>query len=421
MKPSILILANKDLSRNTRIERQVRALRSVDWEVCVHCLAPPEESLYPEVYVAVPSGPFSWIGPLREKLFRLLSRPRPLQPVLPDCHPNKYEQKKPLVARACFPLSYLLGSWSFLFSVWRSKRQEKYDVIQAHDHFTIRAASFLARKSGAQLAYDAVELPYAITEIADQALLQPLARGLLKRERSLLNNARIFTVSPGLAAAIKQNYRLPEPFVVRNCSLSVPRSHLGIRNTLGLASSEKLIIYLNSILPDRGVRTILRAAESMPAHIHFAFLGPKPNSDYFNEIKALCQSPTLVGRVHFPAQVKACDLSRYISSADIGVIATKGTDRNLRHCLPNRLFEMIMAGLPLVVSDIPDLTELIAQFNLGLSFEQDNPAALQRSLEKMLEDATREAFAKNALEASLTLCWEKEGQHYVSELNKLLP
>jgi len=117
-------------------------------------------------------------------------------------------------------------------------------------------------------------------------------------------------------------------------------------------------------------------------------------------------------RVSFASPVPMTDLVRAASEAEIGVIPYIPVCLNNRFCLPNKIFEYMMAGLALAGSDLPELRRIILGYNLGGVFNPEEPQDIARALNELLaDDAGLETMRRNALDASKTVFnWDIEGQ-----------
>jgi glycosyltransferase involved in cell wall biosynthesis len=72
------------------------------------------------------------------------------------------------------------------------------------------------------------------------------------------------------------------------------------------------------------------------------------------------------------------------ASFDIGLHAIQATNPNNYYCLPNKVFEYMMAGLALAVSDLPELRRIVHGYNTGITFEPSNPEDIARQINSLL-------------------------------------
>jgi glycosyltransferase involved in cell wall biosynthesis len=113
----------------------------------------------------------------------------------------------------------------------------------------------------------------------------------------------------------------------------------------------------------------------------------------------------------------------YIASADVGVVSTEPTSVSYRFSLPNKLFESMMAGLPVVVSDLPEQAALVRRTGAGVLYKARSdpdgdlgtPEAIAEAVETLLTDPVLHATCRErALEAARTeLNWDRESRRLV--------
>ena len=117
----------------------------------------------------------------------------------------------------------------------------------------------------------------------------------------------------------------------------------------------------------------------------------------------------LAARVRFIPRVPFDQLHAYTCSADVGLCLIKGTGRSFYHSLPNKLFEYMMAGLPVVASDFPEMQRVVAETGCGITVPPTDKGAVQQAIAGLLGDADRLARCRRAsLTAAERYNWEAE-------------
>ena len=408
----IYILACKDLSYNTRVDRQAEVLLSAGYGVKVYCLAPPKFTATPDIYRPVKTAWLERLKTFRLKLFsRLFKAGTKDKPAISDG-----PTLPPRLGRYTCPFSYLLEGFAYKAALRGTLESvASSDILLVHDFFALRAGIDLQQKTGAKMVFDAVELPYLLTEPAQVSAYQGLIGHLIKKESSGLRGAAaVLTVSLGIADIMAQSYGIKQPRVLRNCSRYVdPPAHSGLKDDLGLDNSIKLVLYLNSIVPGRGLEQLARCLPMLPEEIHIAALGPKPYPLYHEALLGKIHELGMENRFHFPQTVPPDQVTRYASGADIGVIPSQDYWLNIRHCMPNRLFEMVMARLPIAVSALPDMKAFVEQYQLGVYFNQTDSGDMAKAIMHLLEPAAFSRYKQNVLSSAETLCWEVESQKFL--------
>ena len=113
----------------------------------------------------------------------------------------------------------------------------------------------------------------------------------------------------------------------------------------------------------------------------------------------------LTDRVIFVGKVPFDKLPEYTVRADIGINLLENWGLSYYYSLPNRIFDFIRAGVPILASDFPEIRKIIAHYNIGMLIKNFDPKLIASTIEKMaLRGKNRSNFAK----ANAELCWENE-------------
>jgi glycosyltransferase involved in cell wall biosynthesis len=103
------------------------------------------------------------------------------------------------------------------------------------------------------------------------------------------------------------------------------------------------------------------------------------------------------------------EMMSYTRSCDAGLSLDKDTCINQRYSLPNKCFDYISAGIPVIASPLPEVSALVAEFGCGIILSEVTPAEIAAKLMLLKNDASLLAsLKKNAVAATLNLTWERE-------------
>jgi glycosyltransferase involved in cell wall biosynthesis len=129
------------------------------------------------------------------------------------------------------------------------------------------------------------------------------------------------------------------------------------------------------------------------------------------ELRRQVAAEGLGERVIFTTPVPQAELLDHTRGADIGVIPYLPVGLNNRYSAPNKLFEYMAAGIPIVASRLPELTRFVDGLRIGRTVEPGDPRALAAAVNGLLGDAeARARIAERAREASLEYCWQTQAQ-----------
>lgn len=294
----------------------------------------------------------------------------------------------------------------FLASFVRALMRERPDVVHAHDAAMLLPGYLGARLVGARLVYDSHELATGVPyrERMWASLVRLLERAIVPRCDGVV------TVSDGIAERLRELYGLAEPpVVVRN----IPELRAGggppggraggLRARLGVGDAP-LVLHQGALAPRRGCEQMVRAMLELP-DAHLAFLGDAWPG-YAGEIEGLVRALSLERRVHFVPSVPVERLLAWTGEADVGVSLLDGDCENHRLALPNKVFEYVAAGVPVVASDLPELRALVDREGIGRCCAPDDPTALAAAIRDVL--ARNGALTSTLDRARRTLAWEVE-------------
>ncbi|HUQ79158.1 MAG TPA: glycosyltransferase [Patescibacteria group bacterium] len=223
-------------------------------------------------------------------------------------------------------------------------------VVHGHDLSGLLAAAAVARRDGIPVIYDSHEL---FVEAGAVANLPHWARsGLVRTEARLIRSAAaVITVNGAIADELVARYTVAHPVVVHNCpprpTGTPDRSRL--RSALGLAPGTPVVLCHGGLIVDRGIEQTAEALlEPDLEAAHLVFLGRRTLM-----IEPILATPALAGRVHLLPAVAPDEVVEWVAGADVASMPIQPTSLNHRLSTPNKLFESLSAGVPVVSSDFP--------------------------------------------------------------------
>jgi glycosyltransferase involved in cell wall biosynthesis len=280
------------------------------------------------------------------------------------------------------------------------------DVVHAHDAAMLLPAALIARLTRARLVYDSHELATGVEYRSGgwERLVHQLEAAIVPR------CAAVITVSDGIADRLQVRYGLrARPTVLRNVSdLAAPGPADGtrLRARLGIARAEPLVLHQGSAASGRGCEVLIRAVAAMPG-VHLALLGAAEDSNA-GELVALARAEAAAERVHVLPSVALEELLAHTAEADVGVSLLADSCENHRLALPNKLFEYIAAGVPVVTSALPELERLVLGRAIGWTVDPAEPADVRRGLARALAAREDDALDTRLEAAGRELCWPVE-------------
>ena len=288
-------------------------------------------------------------------------------------------------------------------------------VYHASDLYVLPALARAARKANGKLVYDARELYPHVSSTAGRPWVRHFWRGL--ERRFIRRTDAVFTVSGGVAEKLVEFYGVARPTVIYN----VPESReitrrVSIHDRIG-ERSRPIILHLGQIREHRGCERLVDAMRSVQS-ADLVFLGDGPLKEPLRQRAA---DSGIQERVHFLDPVPPDDVLDYAASADVGVTLLDDRCLNHRLALPNKLFEYLSAGLPVVASDLPEIRKVVRDYDVGQvvrpGSERDLVAALNQAI---LDRSLRMRWQQNIPKVLETFNWERASHDFLHVYNDLL-
>jgi glycosyltransferase involved in cell wall biosynthesis len=216
----------------------------------------------------------------------------------------------------------------------------------------------------------------------------------------------VFTVNETIAGIYRALYHVPVR-VVRNIPMLQEQAHPADRKALGVPDDVRIILLQGAFIdPDRGGMELVQSMQWVN-HAVLLVIGTG------RDLAAMKQTVVrlhLESKVRFIAKLPYQQLRTYTALADVGVSLDKPLHLNYAYSLPNKVFDYIHAGVPLLVSDLPELRRLIEMHGVGKIVSDVTPEKIAQALNEMLSGNNRETWRNNARKAREVLNWQNESR-----------
>ncbi len=399
-----------DLTYDSRVRREAATLARAGYDVTVACLAAegrqsdlPRElhvvTLRPATASVLPGSPNPFFAPSQGRLASIKSR-------------------------VDWLWGYISGlrSWGRLATAACSAA----DLWHVHDLTGLVAIGSFA-DSATPMIYDAHEL---FLETGTALRMPRPARSLLRAyERRLVSRvSAVVTVNDHLADVLRRRYRPRRIEVLHNCPdrwwPSARRGTL-IRDEAAIPGDVPVILHHGTLSSNRGIEQLMDAL-LVPGleDAHLALLGPGEQRGKYVEA---ARDPRWRGRVHVLDPVPPADLLAWVASADVGAMPIQASTLNHYLSTPNKLFECLAAGIPVVASDFPAMRRIVLDNPAGPLGAVCDPARVEdvaaalRSILDMDRGATKSIRARCAAAARDRWNWDVESARLTALYGELLP
>jgi glycosyltransferase involved in cell wall biosynthesis len=273
------------------------------------------------------------------------------------------------------------------------------DVVLCNDWMTLPVGAEVKRRRNVTLVYDSHE--YAAKEHIQNWKWRVVSRAAVcaVEKRHIGKADLVLTVSPGIAEALQRDHALPAtPTVVRN----LPPY---IETRAGPPNGRRQILFHGLIRPERGLEELIDSAPAWSFDGAIVVRGYGAQA-YLDGLRDRARERDIAERLSIEPFVAPDALISLAAAADIGYLALPATTDHYEFALPNKLFEYLMAGLPVLATPRREIHHVLQSTESGFVAELE-PRAIAAALNAVTaDDLVRMRVA--ALSAARRLNWEAE-------------
>ena len=276
-------------------------------------------------------------------------------------------------------------------------------ILLANDLDTLPACYFAARIIKCKLVYDSHEYFSEVPELVGHPLKKKIWSALERRMLPKVNS--FYTVNRSLADVFSEKYKRPVGFV-RNMPLYDQKRPISTNANF----DKKIILYQGSVNVGRGLEEMIRAMSFLP-EFSLWIVG---EGDVLEDLRILVEKLKIPGRVKYFGRVPFDRLKEISRKASLGISLEKNLGLNYFYALPNKIFDYIHAGVPVLVSDLPEMKQIVTDYQVGRIAESHDPekiAGLIQDIFSKKEDY--ESFVHNCAIAARELNWQNEEKRLI--------
>ncbi|HET6566779.1 MAG TPA: glycosyltransferase family 4 protein [Rhodothermales bacterium] len=298
----------------------------------------------------------------------------------------------------------------------RAARAIPARVYHASDLFILPALSTAARAHEGRLVYDSRELYPYVGATAGKPWSRLFWRMI--EHRYIRRTDAVFTVSQSIADWLKAHYGIREPVLVYNVPVQRHVSSTRVlREQFHIPEGRPIILYQGYLKRGRGCTLLLDAMADVPDAV-LVFMGA---GEMESELRERVRAQQLEERVFFLGMAPPDRLLSVTASADVGACLVEDLSLSLRYALPNKLFEYLAAGLPVIGSTLPEIRRVIDMHDVGCVVDPTHRSELVRTLRHMVsDDAARARWSANTERVFETYSWEASARRFKAVYRSLL-
>jgi glycosyltransferase involved in cell wall biosynthesis len=281
---------------------------------------------------------------------------------------------------------------------------KKADLLYANDLDTLLPNYLVSKIRSIPLIYDSHELFCDVPEL----LNSPTKRKIWQRiESKIVPKLRTcITVNESIAKIFEERYKVKFN-VIRNISDTVEGFKPKTKPELGMPIDKRIILMQGAgINIDRGAEELVDAMQ----FINEAVLYIIGSGDVWKILEQKVKSQFLSEKVKLINKIPKKELMHYTYNADLGLSIDKNTNLNYYYSLPNKIFDYIQAGTPVLASKLPQIENIITHYKIGEFIDDHEPQTIAAKINEMLSSAKLQDYKENTCKAANELSWTNEKQ-----------
>lgn len=288
----------------------------------------------------------------------------------------------------------------------------KADLLLANDLDTLLPNYLISKIKGIPLIYDSHEIFCEVPELQSNPGKKKMWEGL---ESWIVPKLKCcITVNQSIANYFTEKYKVSFIFV-RNIPDYKKIENLKSRSELNLPIEKKIIILQGAgINMHRGAEELVEAFQYLNDDYLLLIIG---SGDVIYQLKENVVKLGLQNKVKFIDRIPASELRHYTSNANLGVTIDKDSNMNYHFSLPNKVFDYMHAGIPILATKLPEIENLINKYHIGTFIENHEPKHIAEQIEKFLNSKEYLEYKSNTALAALENNWQTEKQKLINLLN----
>lgn len=310
-------------------------------------------------------------------------------------------------------ISQIIKYFELLFRIFLFTIKSKPKVLTIHSLALLPLAIFVKIFLRVSVVYDCHELE------TETFLLSGFRKVLAKKvEKNLIKYVDlVVVVSENIELWYKKEYGIKNIITVKNSPYrkTIKKTNK-LRTVFNLSDDIKILIYVGGIIRGRGVEELLECFKDLQENnLVIIFIG------YGELVNDVQEYQNKYSNIFYHPAVESLKVTEYASSADFGIAYIKNGCLNDQFCLPNKLFECLFSGIPMLVSDVPDMAKLINEYSVGFVLKSLTAENLLNGI-NIIEKIPKTELQKELFRLIDENCWEVQGQvfvnGYLKHLNK---
>jgi glycosyltransferase involved in cell wall biosynthesis len=284
----------------------------------------------------------------------------------------------------------------------------KADILLANDLDTLLPNYLVSKIKDIPLIYDSHEIFCEVPELQSNPGKKKMWESL---ESWIVPKLKYgITVNQSIANYFTEKYNVPFIYV-RNIPDYTKIENLRSHSDLNLPVEKKIVILQGAgINMHRGAEELVEAFQYLNDDYLLLIIG---SGDVIHQLKENVVQFGLQNKVAFIDKIPASELRHYTSNANLGVTIDKDSNMNYHFSLPNKVFDYMHAGIPILATKLPEIENLINSYKIGVFIENHDPQHIAKQIDDFLNSSYYLEYKNNTVIASDENKWQIEKQKLV--------
>lgn len=362
----VCMVVSTDFWNDRRVFKEATSVLKLGYTLKVICASRPEDSIF---------------------------APSDFQKLKLEKYGNKLEVKNVILGERKYrniPVIGIIFALFWVFSGWikffLEIKKTKCDLYHFHDIDGLSMGYLAAKINQTPFIFDCHDI-FSGIQIKNSILYK--MRALWKwLEATLSKRAdQVFTIAHSVESdlisrcgvepnRITKVYNAPELYELTNQDL--------IRIDNGIPKDKKIVLYLGSVNPDRGLDALLEACKKFDDNLVLAIYG-FGHKNTWEDLGKIVEEYDIADKVYLGHSIEASKVHYYLQSADFLTIPNVFLSSSY-DVLPNKFFESMMAGKPFVCNFLPEMSSLVQEYQCGVVCDNSNPSSYADALNQLNND-----------------------------------
>jgi glycosyltransferase involved in cell wall biosynthesis len=279
------------------------------------------------------------------------------------------------------------------------------DILLSNDLDTLLPNYLISKIQQKKIVFDSHELFPEVPELVNRPKIKKiwlfLEKGILP---NLKNN---YTVCKSIAHFYKKKYKTDFETI-----MNLPTRKEVKKSTFSFeTNNKKIILYQGAINVGRGLENLIETMNFLENHL-LIIIG---DGDIYKSLNKIVDVKNLHNKVIFLGKIAPQTLFKLTPLANLGISLEEDLGLNYRFALPNKIFDYIQAEVPILVSNLPEMSAIVKHYNVGEVVLNRTPKKMANQIKQLLE----KDFTQELKVAKEKLIWEKQEEKLLAIFNNL--